>query len=157
MREKVRKYLSGEREGFSLVELIIVIAIMAILIAVVALVVIPYLESSRESDDRQALESVAAGFKSACALSQTSSSFSNVDYASLPTDVKGKLDSVLDKTVPNTETDLSSNAVTSATGKFYFTYQPGTGGASPQCYVIIGDSSGTVVTDSDGKDFSSGK
>ena len=49
MRRKIQKYLSGEREGFSLIELIIVIAIMAILIGVVALVVLPYLESSRES------------------------------------------------------------------------------------------------------------
>ena len=47
MRRKIQKYLSGEREGFSLIELIIVIAIMAILIGVVALVVLPYLESSR--------------------------------------------------------------------------------------------------------------
>lgn len=30
MRRKIQKYLSGEREGFSLIELIIVIAIMAI-------------------------------------------------------------------------------------------------------------------------------
>ena len=37
MRRKIQKYLSGEREGFSLIELIIVIAIMAILIGVVAL------------------------------------------------------------------------------------------------------------------------
>lgn len=28
MRNKIQKYLSGEREGFSLIELIIVIAIM---------------------------------------------------------------------------------------------------------------------------------
>ncbi len=41
MRRKIQKYLSGEREGFSLIELIIVIAIMAILIGVVALVVLP--------------------------------------------------------------------------------------------------------------------
>ena len=36
MRRKIQKYLSGEREGFSLIELIIVIAIMAILIGVVS-------------------------------------------------------------------------------------------------------------------------
>lgn len=65
MRRKIQKYLSGEREGFSLIELIIVIAIMAILIGVVALVVLPYLESSRESTDRAALNEVATAFKSA--------------------------------------------------------------------------------------------
>ena len=65
MKKKLQKYLSGEREGFSLIELIIVIAIMAILIGVVALVVLPYLESSRESTDRAALNEVATAFKSA--------------------------------------------------------------------------------------------
>lgn len=40
-------------KGFSLVELIIVIAIMAILVGVVGSQVIPYLESSRQSKDLQ--------------------------------------------------------------------------------------------------------
>ena len=70
MRRKIQKYLSGEREGFSLIELIIVIAIMAILIGVVALVVLPYLESSRESTDRAALNEVATAFKSAASVNR---------------------------------------------------------------------------------------
>ena len=37
MKKRIQKYLSGSNEGFSLVELIIVIAIMAILVGVVAL------------------------------------------------------------------------------------------------------------------------
>ena len=49
MKKRIQKYLSGSNEGFSLVELIIVIAIMAILVGVVALAVIPNLEKSRES------------------------------------------------------------------------------------------------------------
>lgn len=65
MRRKIQKYLSGEREGFSLIELIIVIAIMAILIGVVALVVLPYLESARESSDRASLSAVSSAFNSA--------------------------------------------------------------------------------------------
>ena len=40
-------------KGFSLVELIIVIAIMAILVGVVGTQVIPYLESSRKAKDEQ--------------------------------------------------------------------------------------------------------
>ena len=40
-------------KGFSLVELIIVIAIMAILVGVVGTQVIPYLENSRKAKDTQ--------------------------------------------------------------------------------------------------------
>jgi len=44
-------------KGFSLVELIIVIAIMAILVGVVGTQVIPYLENSRKAKDLQILSS----------------------------------------------------------------------------------------------------
>lgn len=44
-------------KGFSLVELIIVIAIMAILIGVVGAQLIPYLETSRQAKDQQILSS----------------------------------------------------------------------------------------------------
>lgn len=67
MKQKLQKYLSGEREGFSLVELIIVIAIMAILIGIVALAVIPYLEKSRVGKDQQTVDTVYSAFQSAIA------------------------------------------------------------------------------------------
>lgn len=70
MKKRIQKYLSGSNEGFSLVELIIVIAIMAILIGVVALAVIPYLEKSRESKDLQALDTVASAVTTAIADKQ---------------------------------------------------------------------------------------
>ena len=70
MRNKIQKYLSGEREGFSLVELIIVIAIMAILIGIVALAVIPYLEKSRVGKDQQTVDTVYSAFKNAIASQQ---------------------------------------------------------------------------------------
>lgn len=63
MKKKIQKYLSGEREGFSLVELIIVIAIMAILIGIVALAVIPYLEKSRVGKDQQTVDTVYSAFQ----------------------------------------------------------------------------------------------
>lgn len=70
MKKRIQKYLSGSNEGFSLVELIIVIAIMAILVGVVALAVIPYLEKSRESKDLQALDTIASAATTAIADSQ---------------------------------------------------------------------------------------
>ena len=102
MRRKIQKYLSGEREGFSLIELIIVIAIMAILIGVVALVVLPYLESSRESTDRAALNEVATAFKSAAPVNSKYATEVNkmttaTASASLNADLKKKIESYLEK------------------------------------------------------------
>lgn len=74
MRKKLQKYLSGEREGFSLVELIIVIAIMAILVGVVALAVIPNIEKSRESKDFATLDAVCSALNAAVASTQATSS-----------------------------------------------------------------------------------
>ena len=67
MKKRIQKYLSGSNEGFSLVELIIVIAIMAILVGVVALAVIPNLEKSRESKDLTTLDSLVSGVTTAIA------------------------------------------------------------------------------------------
>ena len=67
MKKKIQKYLAGEREGFSLVELIIVIAIMAILIGVIALAVIPNIQRSRESKDLSTLDSIASSVNVAVA------------------------------------------------------------------------------------------
>ena len=108
MRRKIQKYLSGEREGFSLIELIIVIAIMAILIGVVALVVLPYLESSRESTDRAALNEVATAFKSAASVNSKYATTVNgmttaTSSASLDADLKKKIESYLEKSLAETE------------------------------------------------------
>lgn len=67
MKKRIQKYLSGSNEGFSLVELIIVIAIMAILVGVVALAVIPNLERSRESKDLTTLDSACSALSIAVA------------------------------------------------------------------------------------------
>jgi prepilin-type N-terminal cleavage/methylation domain-containing protein len=64
-------------KGFSLVELIIVIAIMAILVGVVGTQVIPYLEKSRKAKDIQIL----SGWNTA-AVSAYSSEAANLDAAS---------------------------------------------------------------------------
>lgn len=47
-----------KNKGFSLVELIIVIAIMAILVGVVGTQVLPYIEKSREARDQQVMSSI---------------------------------------------------------------------------------------------------
>lgn len=61
--EKTAKKLSNK--GFSLVELIIVIAIMAILVGVVGTQVVPYIEKSREAKDYQVVSSIATAANTA--------------------------------------------------------------------------------------------
>lgn len=140
MRRKIQKYLSGEREGFSLIELIIVIAIMAILIGVVALVVLPYLESSRESTDR------AASINSKYATTVNNTLSSAKDSSSLDADLKKKIESYLEKSLADTEKGLSSKNCTGK--KFYF--QKSNKGFK----VFIGASASEAVKDSDGVEFS---
>ena len=56
LMEKMRQKKTGN-EGFSLVELIIVIAIMAILLGIVGTQVVPYLNRAREAKDLQVINS----------------------------------------------------------------------------------------------------
>ena len=140
MRRKIQKYLSGEREGFSLIELIIVIAIMAILIGVVALVVLPYLESSRESTDRAALNEVATAFKSAASVnSKYATEVNKMTTATASASLNAE------KSLAETEKGLSSKNCTGK--KFYF--QKSDKGFK----VYIGDASG-AAKDSDEVEFS---
>lgn len=73
MKKAIKNYLAklqeNEQKGFSLVELIIVMAIMAILVGVVASQVIPYIEKSRQSKDQQVLSSLCTDVTSAIAQS----------------------------------------------------------------------------------------
>ena len=73
MRKAIKNYLAklhdNKEKGFSLVELIIVIAIMAILVGVVASQVIPYMEKSRQAKDQQQLSNVQTALVSAISQS----------------------------------------------------------------------------------------
>ena len=156
MRRKIQKYLSGEREGFSLIELIIVIAIMAILIGVVALVVLPYLESSRESTDRAALNEVATAFKSAASGNETFAkeaaglSATGKLITGFSDGLQKKINGYLERSVEDTEKAFSSKACKGA--HFYFAKD-----ASKGFFVYISKDGSAPVKDTDGTAYSSTK
>lgn len=65
MRNYINNLKANSKKGFSLVELIIVIAIMAILVGVVASQVIPYMEKSRKGKDQQEISSLTTSIVTA--------------------------------------------------------------------------------------------
>lgn len=73
MKKLVKNYLAklqeNDKKGFSLVELIIVMAIMAILVGIVASQVIPYMEKSRQAKDQQVISAICTDIVSAVAQS----------------------------------------------------------------------------------------
>ena len=72
MRKYFAQLKENEEKGFSLVELIIVIAIMAILVGIVASQVIPYMEKSRKSKDQQIVSGIVTDMVSAIAQAGSS-------------------------------------------------------------------------------------
>lgn len=77
-----------DNKGFSLVELIIVIAIMAILVGIIASQVIPYMEKSRESKDISILDTCLTSLQTTLADNEvtvttgTITGIDNIDSAS---------------------------------------------------------------------------
>lgn len=118
MKKRIQKYLSGSNEGFSLVELIIVIAIMAILVGVVALAVIPNLEKSRESKDLTTLDSLVSGVTTALAndpsLTSGSKSKGSLTISAVNSNASS---SSLEKAVFEQLGDLSATKMVSSASK----------------------------------------
>jgi type IV pilus assembly protein PilA len=115
-------------KGFSLVELIIVIAIMAILVGVVGTQVIPYLENSRKAKDQQVLSAwntaaVSAYSTEAASLDATKTYTIKIEKTSMTFGVAGQSGlSNLEKTF-RALTDIATggydfpNKMTSKAGK----------------------------------------
>ncbi len=147
MKKRIQKYLAGEREGFSLVELIIVIAIMAILIGVIALAVIPNIQRSRESKDLSTLDSILSGLNVSVANTKLGDEISTAtDINTVLAGTASGIDSNFMKEVQTNlgtqEQSLSSTAASKNSAKIYFTVKKS--GASGDGKMVITVWAGTT-------------
>ena len=85
---KFQKKLANRKEdnkGFSLVELIIVIAIMAILVGIVGTQVIPYISKSKVAKDQQVLNSISTAAVAAYSENGATSNMTIDVFGPVPT------------------------------------------------------------------------
>ena len=122
-------------KGFSLVELIVVVAIMAVLVAVLAPTLLRYVEKTRVQKDESAVSEVVEAAKIACAQESVATSITadgvtvSVSKGKIETteasDAKN-LENELKASVPEADIDFTSNAHKDTTYKFKVTYDAAT-------------------------------
>lgn len=95
MREEIKSTKKLDNKGFSLIELIIVIAIMAILIGIVGTQIVSYIEKSKQAKDQQVLSSLLTSatiaFASNAELLDDATSTTNFTIGGTPSDLPGDL------------------------------------------------------------------
>ncbi len=142
-------------KGFSLVELIIVIAIMAILAAALAPQLIKYLEQSRNSTDRSSCDTIKSCFNAAIANEDaykiaSGGTVTSINFATA-SDLTG--DDLMDE-LAQSLADVSAPA---STGSVEYSIQwDVSGGAITNVVVMVVDSVGgtTAMDDADGNPIS---
>lgn len=100
------KEMKKNNKGFSLVELIVVIAIMVVLIAVLGSAILGYVEKSKYSKDMSALDSLNSAVK-AYAVDPNANYTSGTEYtlkSLMATDTYNVIKNILKETFPNGET-----------------------------------------------------
>ena len=147
-------------KGFSLVELIVVIAIMAVLVGILAPQFLKYVEKSRLQKDNTAISEIANAAKTACAeedvLDAMGSKAANLTLTTLTGSGQGyKISGVtlpaLEKEMENTlgaEVKISSKTYTNASSKPEIVITPATTGVSVSCNNYMTKPGATAVTQS---------
>lgn len=104
-KEEMKKRVKKNNKGFSLVELIVVIAIMAVLVGVVGTQVLPYIEKSKQAKDEQIISAICTATLTAFSQNagdlDANATYTISNFVSAPT--------ASDKAVPNSvTTDLAT-------------------------------------------------
>ena len=138
MKNYFAKLRENEEKGFSLVELIIVMAIMAILVGVVASQVIPYMEKSRQAKDQQQLSSIATDITSAVASS--GQTVDTVGTTTAGSEVGVKLEDIFDENAGSgTMIGADATATQKITDEFCSLRDTSGGANPPQISQIVKD------------------
>ena len=145
MKKAIKNYLAklhdNKEKGFSLVELIIVMAIMAILVGVVASQVIPYMEKSRQAKDQQQLSSICTDMVSSIAQTSADSgavaAFSQKELNSLG-------NTTLEQNFADTRSATNIGAAYNAV-KGKLKSKAATGNGQSKIFVDYNDSTGVVT------------
>lgn len=138
--ENMKKERKDNR-GFSLVELIIVIAIMAILVGIVGTQVIPYLNKSRESKDLQLLNSYSTAAVSAYSM--------NAENITIPASNKLTVDVYTDSGASSSEGTIADQVISltgyANIGALQGKMSSSTGKAVSEVNIVFDFTAGTVV------------
>lgn len=131
--------LQQNNKGFSLVELIIVMAILAILVGAIAPQVISYVESSRRSKDLELVDTVFTAVQTAIASQDTAPASISGDLDAAVVAIPKIKDLLADDIETVAKVKTKAKSVDGRAGTLYVVYNNATGALS----VYIGTAVGT--------------
>lgn len=141
--------MKNDNKGFSLIELIVVIAIMAILVGALAPQLIKYIDKARISTDTQAIGAVYTAVQTAVADPMvnynpgTSTETYSTGGTALPTALNDEVTGTLGRTLAQVKTGLKSSAAKNQ--DITITIDP-TGNVTVTAGTITVDATGSTVS-----------